>query len=380
MSIIKTHDITLYSDAGGYKIILRPLSDEYLPLLYRWNSDPEVLYWCEGADVQMNDAETVHDIYGRTSQTAYCFLIEANDEKIGECWLQKMNIKSILELYPDTVDVRRIDMMIGEKTYWNQGIGTAIVGMLADYAFNGEHTDILHSIVYDYNARSRRAFEKNGFRIIMRLPSTESPAKAKEDLHLRLTREEYIEQRRVKAAPEKVFTLPLTEIHPSQLYISQGKMRLARDWFDPFGKADFDPIPVKLYKRHYVMTDVHTRAVLAALSGWDAVPVYWDDDALDMLAYAEDVRLCDEAGIYNPADLAGNIVSHKDYEELWRKRCACMKIPPSYAAIAARFAGLDGRDKMIIVTDNEMLPIAQKILNESMDFIREARLINLDVT
>ena len=47
MSIIKTHDITLY---GGNEVdlVLRPLSDEYLPFLYKWNSDPDVLYWTEG--------------------------------------------------------------------------------------------------------------------------------------------------------------------------------------------------------------------------------------------------------------------------------------------------------------------------------------------
>lgn len=48
MSIIKSHNITLYGGNDEYKIILRPLSDNYLPLLYKWNSDPEVLYWSEG--------------------------------------------------------------------------------------------------------------------------------------------------------------------------------------------------------------------------------------------------------------------------------------------------------------------------------------------
>lgn len=44
MSIIKTHNITLYGGNEIYKIVLRPLSDEHLPLLYKWNADSEVLY------------------------------------------------------------------------------------------------------------------------------------------------------------------------------------------------------------------------------------------------------------------------------------------------------------------------------------------------
>lgn len=35
MSIIKTHNITLYGGNERYKIVLRPLSDEHLPYLYK---------------------------------------------------------------------------------------------------------------------------------------------------------------------------------------------------------------------------------------------------------------------------------------------------------------------------------------------------------
>jgi len=191
MSIIKPHDIVLYGSAGEYAVTLRPLCDAHLPLLYRWNADPEVLYWCEGADVQENDAETVHDIYGRTSQHAFCFLVEANGVPIGECWLQRARVP---DLYPDTADVRRIDMMLGEKAYWNCGIGTALIGILVDFAFRVERVDALHEIVYDYNKRSQRVFEKNGFTLIKKEPSIEAPAKAKEDFHYRLTRQEYFER------------------------------------------------------------------------------------------------------------------------------------------------------------------------------------------
>lgn len=45
MSIIKTHDIT--SCGGKDDIVLRPLSNEHFPYLYKWNADPEVLYWSE---------------------------------------------------------------------------------------------------------------------------------------------------------------------------------------------------------------------------------------------------------------------------------------------------------------------------------------------
>ena len=65
MAIIKTHKITLY---GGRKnsIVLKPLNDSHLPLLYEWCADPEVVYWTDGGkdDGRSHDTDTVHKIYG----------------------------------------------------------------------------------------------------------------------------------------------------------------------------------------------------------------------------------------------------------------------------------------------------------------------------
>jgi hypothetical protein len=66
MSIIQSHDITLYggNDIG---IILRPLCDDHLPLLYKWNADPEVVYWSDTGNVEVFE-EGIHspiDIAGR---------------------------------------------------------------------------------------------------------------------------------------------------------------------------------------------------------------------------------------------------------------------------------------------------------------------------
>ena len=381
MSIIKSHDITLY---GGNEIgiILRPLCDEHLPLLYKWCADPEVLWWTEGgtADAGLSyEADTVHDIYGGVSQNAFCFLIEADGVPIGECWLQKMNLPDVKDMYSQTLDVRRIDMSIGEKPYWGKGIGTQFIGMMVDFAFCGEHVDVLHCLCEDYNIRSRRMWEKHGFTKVLEEPIPDS-WKGKLQYHYRLTRREYIERRRVKTPPEKIFELPLGALQPSQLYVSDGKMRLARDWFSPADKSVFDPIPVKLYGGKYLMVDGHTRAALAKRAGWDTVPVIWDDDPLDMLAYAEDVRWCNEAGIKSAADLAERIVTHKDYESLWRKRCYDMIIPPSYAAVVARYGGLDGRRSVMILTDNTMMETAQLMQAASIPFIKSVDVINLDET
>ncbi|HHY83188.1 MAG TPA: ParB N-terminal domain-containing protein [Clostridiales bacterium] len=113
----------------------------------------------------------------------------------------------------------------------------------------------------------------------------------------------------------------MAKLQPSQLYISKGKLRLVLEWFEPAEPGCFDPISVKRLNDRIIMTDGHTRVVAAHLAGWYTVPVYWDEDELDMRAYAIDVKWCDEEGVHNPVDLAKRIVPHKEYERLWRKRC-----------------------------------------------------------
>jgi len=166
MSIIKSHDITLYGKTKNYSIVLCPLCDEHLPTLYKWNADPDVLYWTDGEGYDADNidpVQRVHGIYGNVSKNAYCFLIKVDDIPIGDCWLQEMNFPEVTAYYLNC-DVRRIDMAIGEKDWWNKGIGTAVLGMLTDFAFINEEVDIIFNFVGNYNERSKRVCEKNGYK------------------------------------------------------------------------------------------------------------------------------------------------------------------------------------------------------------------------
>jgi len=195
INIIKEHNIRLQGVLREHTITLHPLCDGHLPLLYKWNTDPEVLYWNEGpdADPDDNDNEAVQSIYNDTSNAGYCFLVEIDSVFVGECLLCKMNVDYILAPYPNSLDIRRIDILIGEKSYWNMGIGSAIVQILIDFAFNTEKTDIVYGIVGDYNKRSSRIFEKNGFHLFMKCPTNNDPKKESLEFHYRLTRDEYAE-------------------------------------------------------------------------------------------------------------------------------------------------------------------------------------------
>jgi aminoglycoside 6'-N-acetyltransferase len=158
--LLNEHNITLH----GEQVVLRPMTENDWDILARWNSDPEVLYFSEGADVESYDLEEVQGIYRWVSQNAFCFIIEFNGQPIGKCWLQRMNIERLLEKYPGK-DCRRIDLLIGEKRLWGQGLGTDTIRTLTRFGLEEEGADMIFGLVGDYNLRSVGAFKRAGYEV-----------------------------------------------------------------------------------------------------------------------------------------------------------------------------------------------------------------------
>lgn len=115
--------------------------------------------------------------------------------------------------------------------------------------------------------------------------------------------------------------LTLNDLQPSQFYISEKKLKDIMDWFSADNLSAFEPIPVKMLDGIPVMTDGHTRAVAALLSGIDRVPLVWDEDELDWDMYRKCVKKCKERGIISPSGLLMCIISEADYQEKWNMWC-----------------------------------------------------------
>lgn len=177
----------------GRNIRLRSMTEDDWDILAKWNSDPEVLYYSEGANVTAHTLEQVQEIYRSVCKNAFCFIIEVDGNPVGECWLQKMNLERILQKYPD-LDCRRIDLMIGEKQYWGKGIGTVVINLLTEFGFVREDADIIFGITSDYNVRCIRAFQKAGYEIVAKIKEVPG-RKANFDYDLALTKEEFFGER-----------------------------------------------------------------------------------------------------------------------------------------------------------------------------------------
>lgn len=196
MARLGQHDAVLEGGTPrGVRVRLRPMIEEDWGLLLKWNNDPEVLYYAEGDDVTSRTLEEVQGLYCQVCQDAFCFVIEADGVPIGECWLQEMNVERILTRYPG-LDCQRIDLMIGEKDYWGQGIGTETIRLLTEFGFAQQGADMIFGcFVSDYNPRSRRAFQRVGYEIVGRIDYAPGK-KARYDYDLGLTRDRFVEGHR----------------------------------------------------------------------------------------------------------------------------------------------------------------------------------------
>ncbi len=136
------------------------MTEEDWPHLLVWNADPEVLVWSDGIDQPRPEEET-KEIYRSVSIFAHNFIVEYQGEPIGECWLQKMNLPDLIDRFPGR-DLRRIDLVIGRKDLWGQGLGTDILRTLLRFAFEVERADGVFGMVEKYNPRSRARVRKGG--------------------------------------------------------------------------------------------------------------------------------------------------------------------------------------------------------------------------
>lgn len=123
----------------------------------------------------------------------------------------------------------------------------------------------------------------------------------------------------------KTIRMRLSEIQPSQLYISREKLSQVMKTSDPSELDSLKPIPVKKLGNRVILVDGHTRAFAAFLKGLQAVTVYWEEDELDWEEYEICVQWCREEGIRTIADLQERVIAHDEYKRLWLGRCRKMQ-------------------------------------------------------
>ena len=112
----------------------------------------------------------------------------------------------------------------------------------------------------------------------------------------------------------------ITDLHPTQLYLSEKKLQAIQMLYQSVEKPIIDPISVLTFGDYLLITDGHHRAYQALLEGRDTISAEFDRDDGDAL-YALYAQACEERKVYSVLDLKNHILPQDEYEAKWYNWC-----------------------------------------------------------
>lgn len=127
------------------------LTQDYLS----WLQNPEVTQYLETGRMPMT-MEKLLDYYERTTNSEHdmIFAIWADGKHVGNITLNGISwIHRTAE----------VALMIGNKEFWNKGVGTRAIELISEHAFERLNLYKLHAGAYAENMGSIRAFLKAGY-------------------------------------------------------------------------------------------------------------------------------------------------------------------------------------------------------------------------
>ena len=112
----------------------------------------------------------------------------------------------------------------------------------------------------------------------------------------------------------------ITDLHPTQLYLSEKKLQAIQMLDQSADIINVDPISVLAFGNRFLITDGHHRAYQALLAGRDTISAEFDKDGGDEI-YHLYAQACEERMIYSVLDLKNHILAQDEYEAKWYNWC-----------------------------------------------------------
>lgn len=112
----------------------------------------------------------------------------------------------------------------------------------------------------------------------------------------------------------------IKNLHPTQLYLSEKKLKAIQNLYQSAETFNINPISVLAFGDYLLITDGHHRAYQALLLGQDTISAEWDKDGSDEI-YALYAQVCEERKIYSILDLKNRILPQDEYEAKWYNWC-----------------------------------------------------------
>lgn len=142
----------------GEKCYLSPISLEDAERYTEWVNDMEIGQFVLFSTA-IYDLDKERETLQRLMRESVSFAVveKDNNKAVGNCSLMRIS------------DVHRhaqFGIFIGDKTYWNRGIGTEATMLVLDYGFNILNLKNISLEVFSFNKRAIRCYEKVGFKFV----------------------------------------------------------------------------------------------------------------------------------------------------------------------------------------------------------------------
>ena len=119
---------------------------------------------------------------------------------------------------------------------------------------------------------------------------------------------------------EKEMKVKLTDLHPTQLYLSEKKLQDIQMLYHSVERQNINPISVLAFGDGLLITDGHHRAYQALLAGRNTISAEFDRDGCDEL-YHLYAQACEKRKIYSVLDLKNHILPQDEYQAKWYNWC-----------------------------------------------------------
>jgi RimJ/RimL family protein N-acetyltransferase len=136
-----------------YDITIDAFPPDRLAAIVHWRNDPAVNRYLRQGILTLAEVQEWYTQYFSGAEHKL-FAVYADKELIGYCTLSHID---------PTNHNCEIGIVIGEKQYWNQGLGAKVVQRLTTLAFTKYHLHRVYAVMQGGNIASRRCFEKVGF-------------------------------------------------------------------------------------------------------------------------------------------------------------------------------------------------------------------------
>lgn len=151
---LPTTGYTVFMIIKGKNVLLRPITLADAERFVVWFNDPEVNKFLHRRSMTFEQEKEWINSLPKNQQEFNLAIDTSDGVHIGSVGLR--NIDEVYH-YAD------FGIMIGDKNYWNKGLGSEATNLILSHGFEQLHLHRIELDVYEYNERAIKVYERIGF-------------------------------------------------------------------------------------------------------------------------------------------------------------------------------------------------------------------------